>query len=220
MADFEQITLKFDGGLAATGKLHFYEFGRSQYAFARFIATVEHFRRTGEVAEHIGARTYVDIIVSSPEEGSFIESILVPAAVKAGKDFVAARLASLLSYVWHFISPRREKTDEVMKELAQIRLAESRERTRQERERTKQAAILRDIAEGSRATTDKALDLVRWAISSSNRAVGRLDISPDEWDEMQNELEAEQKRIDEFKESERQLAKIEEETMNRLIPSP
>lgn len=29
MDEFEKITLKFEGGLASQGKLHFYEFGRS-----------------------------------------------------------------------------------------------------------------------------------------------------------------------------------------------
>jgi hypothetical protein len=88
VSDQERITIIFEGGLAATGQLHFYEYGRSQYALARFIATLEHFRRTGDVAEYIGTRTYVDIIISSPERGSFLESILVPAVVKAGSDFL------------------------------------------------------------------------------------------------------------------------------------
>jgi hypothetical protein len=124
LADQEQIAIKFEGGLASTGQLHFYEFGRSQYALARFIATLEHFRRTGDVAEHIGPKTYVDIVISSPERGSFLETIFVPAAVKAGSDFLKSKLSSLISYVWHLISPRRESTDDMLKTLAEIRVVE------------------------------------------------------------------------------------------------
>jgi hypothetical protein len=226
--DYERITLKFDGGLASTGKLDFYEFGRSQYAFARFIATIEHFRRSGEVAEHIGRRTYVDITVSSPERGSFLETILVPAVLKAGTEFVATRLSSLLSYVWHLISPRREKTDETVKELALIRLAEERtkaakegtkqekERSKQEGERTAQLKILQSIAEGEHAAADRGLELVKWALSTPNVAVGRLEITKEDYEEMADELRAEVKRLAEFRDSEDELKKIDEDTLNKL----
>ena len=219
MDGLEEITLKFDGGLAATGRLHFYEFGRSQYAFARFVATVEHFRQTGDVAEHISRGTYVDIFVSSPQRGSFLETILVPAAVKVGSDFVAARLSSLLSYIWHVISPRRESTDETVAELAKIKLVEhaaAAERTRQSVQKTKQLEILRDIANGDRASAEMALELIKWAMSTPNVAVGRLDIGRDKYEDMGEELEAEIRRIAEFQDSEDDLNKIDEDTLNQL----
>lgn len=216
MADQEQITIKFEGGLASHGQLHFYEFGRSQYALARFIATLEHFRRTGDVAEHIGPRTYVDIIISSPEKGSFLETILVPAAVKAGSNFLKSKLSSLISYVWHLISHRRESTESTLKELAKIRIVEERNSTSRERERTKQLEIFKEIVDGQRATTQQALDLVKWAMSTDNRAVGRLEVPREEFLEMKDELEAEEQRISEFKESEGELGDVDEQTMNRL----
>lgn len=216
MADQEQITIIFEGGLASSGQLHFYEYGRSQYALARFIATLEHFRRTGEVADHIGARTYVDIIISSPERGSFLESILVPAAVKAGSEFLKSKLSGLISYVWHLMSPRRESTETTLKELAKIREVEERQATSRERERTKQLQIFKEIAEGQRATTEQALELVKWAMSTPNRAVGRLEVPRTEFLEMKDELEAEQQRIKEFKENEAELREIDETSMNKL----
>jgi hypothetical protein len=36
------------------------------------------------MAEHIGRNTYINILVSSPEHGSLLKTILVPAIVKAG----------------------------------------------------------------------------------------------------------------------------------------
>jgi uncharacterized membrane protein YccC len=100
----------------------------------------------------------------------------------AGKDFLKARLSGLMSYLWQHMSPRREKTEDTIKALAEIKLVEEREKTnrekeitKRERERTKQLEILRDIADGDRATSEKALDLIKWSMTTSNRAVGRLE---------------------------------------------
>src|SRR5712691_7079848 len=82
-SEAEIISLVYDGGLAATGQLHFYEYGRAVYAFARLIATVEHFRRTGRVARKIGRQSYVNIIIRAPERGSFPVDIIIPIAMEA-----------------------------------------------------------------------------------------------------------------------------------------
>jgi hypothetical protein len=179
-------------------------------------ATLGHFRRTGEVAEHIAARTYVDIIISSPEEGSFLENIFVPAVVQAGSDFLKSKLSGLISYVWHLIAPRRESTDDMLKMLADIRRVEEKQATRREREQTKRLQMLKEIADGERATTQQALELLKWAMSTSNRAVGRLEVPRSDFVEMKDELEAEQQRIKEFQGDEDKLSEIDEHTMNRL----
>jgi hypothetical protein len=216
LADQEQITISFEGGLASSGQLHFYEFGRSQYALARFVATLELFRRTGVVADKINSNTYVEIIISSPERGSFLETIFVPAAVKAGSDFLTSKLSGLISYIWHLLSPRRESTENMLKTLAEIRLVEESQSTAREQERTKQLEILRGICEGHRATTEQALDLVRWSMTTPNQAVSRLEVPRREFVELQDELEAEQERVKEFEENEGELRAVDEGTMNTL----
>ena len=101
----EEIALRFDGGEAANGRLHFYEYTRSQYATARFITTIEHFRRTGEIAQRITSKSYVEIFVETPKDGSFLEILLVKAQETAAVAVVAP-LASLISLVWATLLPR------------------------------------------------------------------------------------------------------------------
>ena len=67
-----------------------------------------------------------------------------------------------------------------------------------------------------RATTEQALDLVKWAMTTTNRAVGRLEVPRTEFLEIKDELEAEQQRIEEFKNSEIELRGIDEKSMNKL----
>ena len=57
----ETISIRFSGKLASTGKLHFYEYGRYQYATARFISTIEHFRRTGTVTKRVSGAAKVEL---------------------------------------------------------------------------------------------------------------------------------------------------------------
>jgi hypothetical protein len=104
----EKVVIRFDGGLAATGKLHFYESSRSQYALARILNTLEHFRRTGNVAQIVSSRNYVEEIVGVPEYGSFIEEIFIHAAKEVIAIAVNIPLSSLMSSVWGLMSPRRE----------------------------------------------------------------------------------------------------------------
>lgn len=226
----ELIRVKFEGGLADTGQLHYYEYSRSQYATARFIATVEHFRRTGKIAERITVSSNVDIIVRSPQKGSFVEDLLVPALKEGLATVVSTPLSSLISYVWHLLSPRTEKTDDAVEQFAKIRAAEmssavgleeqrtlqEAERTKQERERTKQLEVFAGIIAGERATAKDALELTKWALETKNAAVGRLGYARQELDEMRGELEAEVQREQEFSEHREALEKVDEPTMNQL----
>ncbi|MBX3446398.1 MAG: hypothetical protein KF765_06560 [Parvibaculaceae bacterium] len=190
----ETIRLKFEGGIAQNGELHFYEYSRSQYGTARFIATIEHFRRHGVVAERINANSYVDIRVRSAERGSFIEDIIVLAIKEGMAVAVSTPLSALISYVWHLLSPRKESTDETIVQLAQIKLAEEAQRTEQERERTEQLRALQQIAEGHRATAADALALAKWAITSRNAAIGRLGLDQSVLSDIAHELEGSKPR--------------------------
>lgn len=59
----ETLKIRFQGKLASSGRMHFYEYGRYQYATARFISTLEHFRRTGAVASKITGSAKIDIYI-------------------------------------------------------------------------------------------------------------------------------------------------------------
>ncbi|CDX43061.1 hypothetical protein MPLDJ20_60097 [Mesorhizobium plurifarium] len=212
----ELIRVKFDGGLAGTGQLHFYEYSRSQYAMARFIATIEHFRRTGKVAERITVSSNVDIIVRSPQRGSFVEDLLIPAIQQGMATVLSTPLSSLISYVWHLLAPRSETTDQAVEQFAKIRIAEVQASVAIEEQRTQQLAIWQKIVDGERAKASDALELARWALNTTNVAVGRLGHSQQELAEMRDELEAEVQREKEFSDHMDALEGVEESTMNRL----
>lgn len=212
----ELIRVKFEGGLAETGQLHFYEYSRSQYAMARFIATVEHFRRTGRVAQRITVASNVDIIVRSPQRGSFVEDLLVPAVQQGMAAVVSTPLSSLISYVWHLLAPRSDKVDSAVEQFAKIRLAEIAAGVEIEKERTAQQLSWERIVAGERASASEALALTRWAIESRNMAVGRLGYAQSELAEMRDELDAERQREEEFASHKEALEQVDEPTINRL----
>ncbi|MFP4043717.1 MAG: hypothetical protein ACLFTP_03990 [Rhodosalinus sp.] len=176
LSGFEKLQIVFDGGYASQGRLHFYEYSRSQYATARFVAIVERFRRDQSVLQRVSKKNYVNIYIETPEEGSFIETILIPGAQQAAATAISTPLNAILSYAWHLLLPRREQTDNDIAEMAKIKLAEEQERTKQEAERTAQIAELRKIVDTQQATTQQAIDLAKWAMNSPNPALGRAGL--------------------------------------------
>lgn len=205
----ETIQVKYDGGLAATGKLHYYEFSRSQYALARFISTIEHFRRSGEVAERINSRTYVELVISTPERGSFIQDILIESVKDGIAEVIAAPFIAFFAYAWHLLIPRRERTDQAITELAQLRLA-------LEKEKTAQLEHIRAIAAGTRATSAQAIELLKWSQSIPIDIVGALTTTPGQRVDMFREVEAEQEREEEFQGIEKKLGEVDEADLNKL----
>lgn len=216
LSEAELIRVKFDGGLAATGQLHFYEYSRAQYAMARFIATIEHFRRTGRVTERITVASNVDIIVRSPQKGSFIEDLLVPGIQQGMAAAISTPLSSLISYVWQLLAPRSEKTEDAIEQYTKVRLAELKADTKRLQEHTKQMEILERILAGERATSQTALELAEWALKSNNMAIGRLGYSRERMLQVRDEIGAEVQREEEFSEHKVPLEEIEESTINKL----
>lgn len=170
------IALKFDGGLAASGNLYFYEHSRSLYAFARFVATVESYRRTQRVPERIHRGDYEGILVHPPREGSFITELLVQPAREAAAAFATGQFQSLFAYAWQLLLPSESRKEEIAVELAKIRLAEERERTRQSEEETKRMALLSEVSREGQASSKQALELLEWALTSSSTAIPRLGL--------------------------------------------
>lgn len=212
----ETIRIKYDGGLATGGQLHYYEFSRSQYALARFISTIEHFRRTGEVAERINSRTYVELLISTPERGSFIQDILIESFKDGMGATISAAFLALFAYVWHLLSPRREKTDKALLEIAKIKLAMESERTRQQRERTAQLVQVRAIAEGTRASASEAIELLKWSQTIPIDIADSLTTTEGQRLDMLKEVEAEKERLEEFSGLEANLNGVDETDFNRL----
>jgi hypothetical protein len=214
MADMMEIT--YDGGLATSGQLHFYEYSRASYAFARLLNTAEHFRRTGYVAQKVGKKNYVDLIIAAPKEGSFVTEVIVPAVVDAVPKLAAVSIKGMVAYIFQLLSPRSKATDETIIELAKIRLAEEKERTAQSVEETKRTRALQKIVETETATTREALDLVKFALKTTNRAVDRLQPERNAYVEIAKELEAEREREKEIKAVEKHLEKLDPQAVARL----
>lgn len=211
----EKIALRFDGGEASNGRLHFYEYSRSQYATARFISTIEHFRRTGTIAERITQSSYVEILVETPREGSFLEVLLVKAQEVAATA-ISAPLSGLIALVWQLILPRNERTESNIVELARIRLAEEQERTEQERLRAAQVDRYMRILEQGNANTQDALELVRYALDSNNPALARADLDQRRLLEIQNELQQEESRQEEIDRARASVERIDPESLAKL----
>lgn len=210
------IEISYDGGLAASGQLHFYEYSRASYGFARLLSTAEHFRRTGFVAQKINKRNYVDLVIVAPREGSFVTEVVVPALADPAMKLAAIPIKALVAYIFQLLSPRSKKTDETLIELAKIRLAEEKERTSQSREETKRFDALRKTVETETVTTRQALDLVKYALKTTNRAVDRLQPNKNVYEDMAREIAAEAAREKEIKAVESHLEKLDPKAVARL----
>lgn len=211
----EEISLRFDGREASKGRLHFYEYTRSQYATARFITTIEHFRRTGNVAPKVTSSSYVDVYVETPKEGSFLEILLVKAQ-EAAATAVAVPLTSLISLVWDTILPRSESTDADLVEMARIQLAEKELQLRQSEQETERMRVLKEIIESNSATTQQALSLTEEALKSGNAAYGRAGLLGPRISEISKELGREKERQGLTDEHRRELEKIPPEKLAKL----
>ncbi|MCK8465354.1 hypothetical protein MUY35_15955 [Aliiroseovarius sp. S1339] len=185
----EKVFLKFDGREASQGRLHYYEYTRSQYATARFISTVEHFRRTQKVAQRITRSVAVEILVETPKEGSFLEVLFIKAQETAASA-IAAPLGPLISFVWSTILPRSEKTDSDLIEMARIQLATEKERTKQGFQESERMNALQNIIESQSATTLQALTLLQNTLPE-NAAYGRANLDSSRLSEINSEMQQE-----------------------------
>lgn len=206
----ETLKIRFQGKLASSGRMHFYEYGRYQYATARFLSTLEHFRRTGTVASRITGEAKIDIYISVPEEGSFLETIVIPKLAEAAAGAVSASLTTLISYVWHMLLPRAEETESDLIKIARIQLDV-------EKEKSKQSESLAKIIETQSATTKQALDLVKWAIETPNTRLGDQNLLGPRLNEMQQELLTEHGREELYQEDMSELEKIDPDELMKLI---
>lgn len=206
----EKISIRFEGKLASSGQLHFYEYGRYQYATARFFSTVEHFRRTGAVAKRITGDAKIQIFVQPAVEGSFVEDIVIPAMQEVSATAISAPLTTLITYVWHLILPKSEETESDVVKIAKIRLSE-------ERLRTEQIRAFTSVIEGQTATTQQALEMVAWAQQSSSTRLGDEGLLSGRLGQMESELTEFQNREEHLTEYQDQLENIDPNARRLLL---
>jgi len=171
MAKETNLTLVYDGGLAASGTLHFYEYSRASYAFARLVTTIEVFRRTDRVPQRVTTNNYVDILVKAPEKGSFPIDIIVPLAAEISKHSGALSnipLSVIFKYVIQIVKGVLPSSEKATIEVAKLRLEEEKERTKQSKQETARMQELRKIVEAGQATTQQALNLLQDALKDDN----------------------------------------------------
>lgn len=168
----ESISVVYDGGLAATGQLQFYEFSRASYAFARMISTIEHFRRTGKVAERISAKNHVNLIIKAPERGSFPLDILIPIFTEIAKEapkYAHVPIGVLFKYVTHtmkgYLTPKQEKDTLA---VAKTFLRLEREKTEQSKQETARIEAIERMVTSGNVTTQAAISVLEKMIGNPN----------------------------------------------------
>lgn len=173
MADFHPVSIKFDGGIASVGRLHLYEYSRSQYALSRFITVVERYRLTGEVIDRVTSKKTVDMVVSAPQRGSFGLEVLVPLIQPVSDQLRGIAFDALFSYVWRRLLPPSPATENLAVELAKIELSREKERTKQihiqQQSETERINLLVNMSSGHDLTTQRMLDVVERALDSQDQ---------------------------------------------------
>lgn len=100
MVEAEKIVFHFEGSLADSHSLNFYEAARFQYAAARFVVKLLQFRASGSFVKKITNNTNSDILLETHSRGSFDISILIPIAMAAKDAFISTSASQLMSYVF------------------------------------------------------------------------------------------------------------------------
>jgi hypothetical protein len=219
--DLEVVRLTFDGGLAKRGRIHLYEYSRSQYALSRFINTVEIYRRSGYVADKITKSRAIDMIVAAPEKGTFHLEIFVPIAAELMKQAQEVSFKALFSYVWERLIPHSEKRSEIAVQLATVELQREQERTRQvsaqQGGETERLRIVADIVAGHGATTRQLIELFDRASNSPDVRMLQNGVELSDIEREREFLIADAIREEAILKSEPSLKAISDSDMNKLI---
>lgn len=216
----EKLSLVFDGKLASTGELHFYEYSRASYGFARFISTIETFRRTGRVPKRIVAGSNIDLIIKAPNQGSFPIDIIAPIATSVGTELASIPLKILVEYVMHSVQRLLPKQENAVLKAAEIHLEYERERTaqvtaQQGGETARLDAIARMVADQN-VTTRAALDLIAQTQARNSSAYEVLEEAVGDVADLKDRLTLMEKREESFREYRSELENVEDERMLRL----
>ena len=209
--EIEQFSVVYDGGLATTGQLHFYEYGRAAYAVARLVATIEHFRRTGRVAQRISSRSYVDVIIRAPEKGSFPIDMLIPIgdAIKHASELSGIPVGDFVKYVIHLVTRLLPKQETQALEIAKISLDHSKEETK----RTKE---IRKMVESGNVNTLAAINALQSMIGVSDRRLDAIGATQQSMGALLQTLTEARQREEEFEPYRERLEGIDPRKLARL----
>ena len=95
----EHISFHFEGALADSHRMNFYESARFQYAAARLMVKLAQFRRYGKFVKNITNASNIDIQLATHSDGSFNINVEDTTATSASEYFVDMSLADLLAYI-------------------------------------------------------------------------------------------------------------------------
>jgi hypothetical protein len=208
---------KFDGGIAASGSMHLYEYSRSQYATARFITVIEQFRGTGEVIDKVTAQRTIDIIVSAPSQGSFLETLWIPVATETAKAAAGVSFKSLFAYVWAKLLPPSEGREKLTETLAKIELARERERTRQSSQETERLKVLQAILRDQTAPLHQSLQLIDRALEAGDRRTLDAGYGPEQLINEREMIRADIRRDGVINDDVSAVSQIDSDKINRLV---
>lgn len=216
----EKISLVFDGKLASSGELHFYEYSRAAYGFARFVSTIETFRRSGRVPKRIAAGANIDLIIKAPVQGSFPIDIIAPIVTSVGTELASIPLKILVEYVMHSVQRLLPKQENALLKAAEIYVEVEKQRTaqvasQQEGETARIDAIARMVADQN-VTTRAALDLIAQTREKNSSAYDYLEEVVGNVAELKDRLSLMEKREESFQEYRSELESVEDERMLRL----
>ena len=95
----EKLTFHFEGALADTHRMNFYESARFQYAAAKLMVKLAQFRSKGKFVKKISAKSNMNIQLVIQADGSFNINIEDPGQPQDDKESVKISLSDLIAYV-------------------------------------------------------------------------------------------------------------------------
>lgn len=106
----EDLRFHFEGALAETHRMNFYESARFQYAAARLMVKLIQFRQSGRFVKNITNNSNHDVQLVSQSDGSFNINIESPAQNAEDKPFMEIPLANLVAYVSERVVEKIDET--------------------------------------------------------------------------------------------------------------
>ena len=106
----EKLSFHFEGALADSHQLNFYESARFQYAAARLLVKLAQFRYGGRFVKNISNKTNFDIRLDAQAPGSFNINIEDGGQDPADESFINISLADLIAYVSERIIEKIDET--------------------------------------------------------------------------------------------------------------
>ena len=167
------ISFHFLGGQAKDHTLNFYDASRFLYGAARFIYTVEQYRQTGRVVQRLTEKVDIDLRISTPRPGSWVQDIIQVAAPVLAEKALQVPLEVLVTWVLDRVFRPKESKEVALKveqertKQAKEKTKRSKERTLQEKERTKQVKQVASLARQALVENPKLINALSDEINKS-----------------------------------------------------